>query len=158
MLHLTTIRVSFLSCVLLMTMSHTSLSLSAYSQTFVPSESDRAKIPKEAERGQKPSFIFRASELYLSGGTAFDMTTTVRGLQHPTTAYRSDGSLLTHYYVVENGWAGFLGNRNCVTAVAANVALNVAVDRFSRKLLQKERSTRLARPTTFVQMSGLTTK
>jgi hypothetical protein len=133
MLHLTTTRVGLLGRVLLMMMGLASLSLSADSQTSVAPENDRAQVP-EAPRVEKPGFVFRASELYLAGGTAFDMTTTVRGLQHPTTALRSDGSFLTHYYVVEKGWAGFLGNRNCVTAVAANVALNVAVDRFSRKL------------------------
>lgn len=108
--------------------------LSANSQTMFSPENDRAKIPKEAEQGQKPSFAFRASEYYLAGATAFDMTTTVRGLQHPTTALRSDGSLLAHYYVVETGWAGFLGRRDPVTAVAANAFLNFEVDRFSRRL------------------------
>jgi len=62
------------------------------------------------------------------------MTTTVRGLDHPTNALRSDGVLLTHFYVTENGWAGCLGKRDAFTAVAANVFLNVEIDRYSRKL------------------------
>jgi hypothetical protein len=94
--------------------------------------------PKVSEgttkRIPKISFAFRASELYLAGGTAFDMTTTVRGLGHPTTASRSDGTLLTRYYVTEQGWAGFLGRRDPVTATAANILLNAGIDRFSRKL------------------------
>jgi hypothetical protein len=62
------------------------------------------------------------------------MTTTARGLDHSTTAYRSDGSFLTHYYVKETGWAGFLGNRDAFTAVGANVFKNVLMDRYSRRL------------------------
>ena len=108
-------------------------SSSANSQTLVSPENDRPKN-LEANRVKKPGFVFRASEIYLAGGTAFDMTTTVRGLGHPTTALRSDGSFLTHYYTVETGWAGCLGRRDSFTAVAANVALNVAVDRFSRRI------------------------
>ena len=92
------------------------------------------RIPKPEQAQKKPSFVFRASEFYLAGGTAFDMTTTVRGLDHPTTALRSDGAFLSHYYVVEKGWAGFLGRRDAFTAVSANVLLNVGIDRFSHRL------------------------
>lgn len=62
------------------------------------------------------------------------MTTTIQGLSHPTTAYRSDDIFLTHYYVVESGWAGCFGKRDIATAVAANVMLNVGIDWFSRRL------------------------
>ena len=110
-------------------------SLPANSQTFFSLENGRIKIP-EAKPAQKTSFAFKASEFYLAGGTALDMTTTVdgSGLGHPTAAYRSDGSFLTHYYVVETGWAGFLGRRDPFTAVAANVVMNAGIDRFSRRL------------------------
>jgi hypothetical protein len=105
----------------------------ANSQSMFPFMRGRAEIPK-AEPVQKTSFAFKASELFLASGTAFDMTTTARGLDHSTTAYRSDGSFLTHYYVKETGWAGFLGNRDAFTAVGANVFKNVLMDRYSRRL------------------------
>jgi hypothetical protein len=85
----------------------------------------------------KLSFAFRASECYLAGGTAFDMTTTVRSLDHPTTALRNDGTFLAHYYVKEEGWAGIFGRRDMATAVIANVLLNVELDRLSRKLYSR---------------------
>jgi hypothetical protein len=106
---------------------------SANSQTLFSLESDRAKVPK-AEQAKKTSFTFKASEFYLAGGTAFDMTTTIKGLCHPTTAGMSNGTPLTHYYVKEMGWAGFLGDRDPWTAVAANVFLNYEIDRYSRRL------------------------
>jgi hypothetical protein len=62
------------------------------------------------------------------------MTTTVRSLDHPTTASRSDGLFLTHYYVRETGWAGFLGRRDAFTAIGANVFKNAVMDRYSRGL------------------------
>lgn len=105
----------------------------ANSQSMFSLEMVRVEVPK-AKPVPKTSFAFKASELFLASGTAFDMTTTARGLGHPTTAYRSDGSFLTHYYVEETGWAGFLGNRDAFTAVGANVVKNVLMDRFSRRL------------------------
>lgn len=95
-----------------------------------PSEGPPKPVPKL-------SFAFRASETYLTGGTAFDMTTTVRSLDHPTTALRDDGTFLTHYYVKEEGWAGIFGRRDAFTAVAANVLLNAGIDRFSRRLYSR---------------------
>jgi hypothetical protein len=65
------------------------------------------------------------------------MTTTVRSLDHPTTALRSDGTFLTHYYVKEDGWAGIFGRRDAATAVVANVLLNAGIDHFSRKLYSR---------------------
>jgi hypothetical protein len=90
-----------------------------------------------AKPASKSSFAFRATELYFAGDTAFDMTTTVRSMDHPTTALRSDHTFLTHYYMEEEGWAGVFGRRDKVTAVAANVFLNAGIDRFSRKLYSR---------------------
>jgi hypothetical protein len=107
--------------------------LPANSQSMFPFMRGKTEIPK-AEPVQKTSFAFKASEFFLASGTAFDMTTTVSGLEHPTTAYRSDGSFLTHYYVKETGWAAFLGNRDAFAAVGANVVKNFLIDRYSRRL------------------------
>ena len=117
---------------LLLVMGLTNLS-PANSQSMFPFIRSTAEIPK-AKPVQKTSLAFKGSELFLASGTAFDMTTTARGLNHPTTAYRSDGSFLTQYYVNETGWAGFLGKRDAFTAVGANVFKNVLVDRYSRRL------------------------
>ncbi len=130
MLYLTKIRAVIVGMLLAMGFVTPSF---ANSQTLVSPENDRPKS-LETDRVKKPGFVFRASEIYLAGGTAFDMTTTVMGLSHPTTASRSDGTFLTHYYAVESGWAGYLGRTDSFTAVGANVILNVAVDRFSRRL------------------------
>ena len=118
---------------LLMAASFATSPLSASSQTLFSLENGRPRMP-DAKQVPKTSFVFKASEFYLAGGTAFDMTTTVQGLGHPTTACKSDGSFLTHYYVVETGWARFLGDRDPTSAVMANVILNAGIDRFSRRL------------------------
>jgi hypothetical protein len=118
----------------LLAMGLTTSSL-ALSQTLPSTDEDGSPRALESTKKiPKINFAFRASELYLSGGTAFDMTTTVRGLDHPTTALRSDKTFLAHYYVVEKGWAGVFGRTDPFTAVAANVLLNAGIDRFSRKL------------------------
>ena len=126
---LTLIRAGIIGVLLAMNVTNSS---SANSQTLVsPGVSRKVSGAKQVP---KTSFAFRASELYLAGGTAFDMTTTIQGLSHPTTAYRSNDTFLTHYYVVESGWAGCFGKRDIVTAVTANVMLNVGVDWLSRRL------------------------
>jgi hypothetical protein len=136
-MHLKRIRAGFFGVLLAMTLGPITPS-SAISQTplFSPDEDGPPKAPEEPAKRIPPkiSFAFRASELYFAGGTAFDMTTTVRGLDHPTTALRSDGTFLAHYYVVEKGWAGVFGRTDPYTATAANVLLNVGIDRLGRKL------------------------
>jgi hypothetical protein len=135
MLYLTNVRArGFFGMLLLVVMSLVNSSLPANSQSMFYLQGSKAKIPEKAGPVQKTILAFKASELFLAGGTAFDMTTTARGLNHPTTAYRSDGSFLTQYYVNETGWAAFLGKRDAVTAVTANVLLNAGIDRFSRRL------------------------
>jgi hypothetical protein len=132
-MNLTNIRAGGLAGVLLIAMSLVNSLLSANAQSMFSLEQDRAEVPKAAPV-KKTSATFKASEFYLAGGTAFDMTTTVRGLGHPTTACMGNGTPLTQYYVKETGWAGFLGSRDAFTAVAANVFLNYEIDRYSRKL------------------------
>ena len=132
-MNLTNIRAGVCAGVLLIAMSLVNSSLSANAQSMFSLDQDRAEVPK-AVPVKKTSFAFKASEIYLAGGTAFDMTTTVSGLDHSTTACMSNGTPLTHYYVKETGWAGFLGARDPWTAVAANVFLNYEIDRYSRKL------------------------
>jgi hypothetical protein len=128
--YLTNIRARFFGTFLVIGLVNLS---SAHSQSMFSLARERPEVPK-AELAKKTSFAFKASEFFLAGGTAFDMTTTVMGLEHPTTAYRSDRSFLTRYYVKETGWAGFLGNRDPWTVTAANVILNAGIDRYSRKL------------------------
>jgi hypothetical protein len=79
-------------------------------------------------------FLYRASPVVLSAATTLDMVSTVRGLDHPTVAYREDGSVLTNYVVVEKGWARCFGNRNVLAATTANIALNAGVMMLSRRL------------------------
>jgi hypothetical protein len=136
MLHLTRIRAGVSGVLLLLAMGLPTSTPATAQSTLLSSDEDGPPKVLEGPTKQTPkvSFAFRASELYLAGGTAFDMTTTVRGLDHPTNALRSDGTLLTHYYASEKGWAGCFGKRDIVTAVGANVFLNVEIDRFSRKL------------------------
>ncbi len=131
-MYLNLIRAGFIG--MLLAMSVMNSSSSAYAQTSFSPEGDEVPKAPEAKQVQKTGFGFRASEAFLAGGTAFDMTTTVQGLSHPTTANRSDGSFLTHYYVKETGWAGVFGNRDAFTAVTANVFLNAGIDRYSRRL------------------------
>jgi hypothetical protein len=135
MLHLTRIRTGMAGVLLSLAMGLVTPK-PTISQTplFSPDEDVSPKVLEPTKKIPKISFAFRASELYLAGGTAFDMTTTERGLGHPTTALRNDGSFLAHYYVVENGWAGVFGKRDAFTAMAANALLNEGIDRFSRKL------------------------
>lgn len=130
---LTRIRAGFFGVLLLLTMGLITPS-SAIGQTPLFSLFERGH--PNAEGPPKPvpklSFAFKASECYLAVGTVFDMSTTVRSMNHPTTALRNDGTFLTHYYVKEIGWAGIFGRRDVVTAVSANVLLNAGMDRLSR--------------------------
>ena len=93
--------------------------------------------PKEPERKKpdKIDFLHWASRGYLAAGTWLDSSTTANGLNRPTMAYRaSNNTFLMRYTVTEDGWASFLGKRDTVTAVGANVFLNVGVERFSKRL------------------------
>ncbi|RJQ13484.1 hypothetical protein C4553_03835 [Candidatus Parcubacteria bacterium] len=92
--------------------------------------------PRE-EKDRKVDFLFKASRVYLAAGTGLDAVTTVRVLNHPSMAYRADGSALGRSYGVETGWARALGKRNTGAVVAANVGLNLGVDLLSRKLYRK---------------------
>ena len=135
-MYLTRIRAGLFG-VLLLLASGLTTPLPAISQAplFSSSEDELPAVPDGPRKlTKKVDFVFRASEFYFAGSTAFDMTTTVQGLGHPTTALKNDGTFLTHYYVVEKGWAGVFGKRDPFTAVAMNVLLNEGIDRFSRKL------------------------
>ncbi|HUC02134.1 MAG TPA: hypothetical protein VMA75_04530 [Candidatus Paceibacterota bacterium] len=131
-MYLATIRARlFLGALLAMGLV-TPLPANSQSTSFLGIERPDAPLPRRVP--QKPGRAFRASELFLAGGTAFDMTTTARLLGHPTVAERSDGSYLTSYYTTENGWAGVFGKRDTVSTVVANVAMNAMIDRYSRTL------------------------
>ncbi len=118
---------------LLIAMGASSLRATAQMQ-FTP----RVDAPtKQVEGHRKIDLLYLASEAYLAAGTAVDMKSTADGLHHPTMAYRADGIFLTHYYVTENGWAGFLGNRNADGVVLANVLLNTGFDLADRRLYRR---------------------
>jgi len=67
--------------------------------------------------------IFKASQWYLRGATAVDMTTTVIGMEHA--------------HGVESGWGKCLGAHNTPAVVAWNVGLNLGTEYLSRKIYRK---------------------
>lgn len=83
--------------------------------------------PPVKRKSDKIDFLFKASRPILAAGTTVDLYTTVHNLDHPTTAYRADGTLLTRYYVVEKGWARYFGDRGPFAASTANAVLNTGV-------------------------------
>ncbi len=97
----------------------------------------RKEAPKPKKGADTIGFLYKASSAYLVGATVLDMSTTVRTLDHPTVAARSDGSTLARYYGEETGWAGCFGKRNTGAVVVANVALNAGINLLSRKLYNR---------------------
>lgn len=92
--------------------------------------------PREGSR--KLDILFRTSEWYLGFGTALDMISTVRVLNHPTVALGTDQSVIGRFSGVENGWAGsVVGRRNTAAVVSANVILNVSIGMLSRNLYRR---------------------
>jgi hypothetical protein len=62
----------------------------------VQTPTDLSETPKKkAEKLDKIDFLFKVSPAVLSAATSVDMYTTVHGLDHPTAAYREDGTFLT---------------------------------------------------------------
>jgi hypothetical protein len=121
--------------VALMLLATGCISSLAFAQEIEPfREEIRAKPKKETD---KIGFLYKASDIYLSGATLLDMSSTVRVLHHPTTASRTDGSVLARYQGEEVGWASFLGKRNTGAAVGANVLLNVGMDLLGRRLYRR---------------------
>ena len=94
---------------------------------------DLPQAPQQ-KKSDTTDFVYKASPIVLSFATTADMYTTVRNLDHPTVAYRADGTVLTHYYIVEGGWARCFGERSPFAATTANVLLNAGVTALSRKL------------------------
>jgi hypothetical protein len=90
--------------------------------------------PPEKKKSDAIDFLFKASPVILSAATSVDLYTTTHGLDHPTVAYREDGSFLTNYYVVEKGWARCFGERSPFAASVANSTLNAGIMMLSRRL------------------------
>ncbi len=107
----------------------------AFAQTRFSPLPESPKVP--VRRSRLDGVLYLASEGYLAGGTWLDASTTVRGLEHPTMAYRGNGSFLMRYVVTEKGWARCMGNRNAFGVTAANVALNLGVLVASRRLFRR---------------------
>lgn len=59
---------------------------------------DAPSVKLKTERPRKRDLPYLASEAFFTGGTAADMYTTAEGLNHPTLAYRSDGTTFLAYY------------------------------------------------------------
>ncbi len=110
------------------------LTKEAGTPSFLRRASNRLEPKRETG---KIAFLYKASNLYLLGGTTVDMITTARLMNHPTMAYRADGSALGLYSGVETGWARCLGRKNTGATVMANVALNAGVGLLSRKLYRR---------------------
>jgi hypothetical protein len=108
----------------------------------VQTQEDLPSAPKK--KSDTIDFLYKASPAILSAATTLDMVSTVRGLDHPTVAYREDGSVLTNYVVVEKGWARCFGNRSPTAALTANVALNAGVMILSRRLYRRGGRWRIA--------------
>jgi hypothetical protein len=100
-------------------------------------QTDEFLAPVKKEKTDKVDLFYKASRIYLIGGTGLDMSTTTQVLSHPTLASKPNGSVLAHYYGVESGWARFLGQRNTGAVVSANVALDTGISMFTRRLYQK---------------------
>ncbi len=115
----------------------------AQSQSSPFEREDRPRAP-EKKKPDRTDFFYMASEGYLVGGTWMDSSTTVKGLEHPTMAYRKDNTFLMRYEVTENGWAGCFGKRDAFTASSANILLNVGIAELSRRLYRRGGHWRIA--------------
>jgi hypothetical protein len=85
----------------------------------------------------KTTLFDKASRSYLVGGITLDAVSTFRLMDHPTKAYREDGSFLATYHGIETGWARCFGARNKFAAISANVALDAGIDMLSRKIYRR---------------------
>lgn len=92
---------------------------------------------KEPRKESKMDFLYKASNVYLAGGTALDSFSTARFMNYNAVARRSDGVVLGRFYGQETGWAACFGKRNAFAAVSANAALNVGVGWLSRRLYRR---------------------
>ncbi len=93
---------------------------------------------KEPKQPGKLGTLYKASEWYLREGTPLDAIGTHLVIDHPTVAFRADGSVLGCFYGTEAGWAGpIVGRRNANGAIAANVLLNFGVAYLSQNLYRR---------------------
>jgi hypothetical protein len=105
---------------------------SSHAVAQVQMQDDPPPVPKK--KSDTIDFLYKASPMVLSAATSVDMYTTVHALDHPTVAFRANGTFLTNYYVVEKGWAHGFGDRSPFAATSANVLLNAGVLTVSRRL------------------------
>jgi len=90
---------------------------------FLPHRKE-GQAASEKKKPTKVDFLYLMSQGTFAGATWFDGWTTERGLRrYPT--------------VTEGGWARCFGNRNAFAVTAANVALNLGVEDFSRRLYRR---------------------
>jgi hypothetical protein len=100
----------------------------------VQTQDDLPRAP-EKKKPDTIDFLHKwVSPTVLSAATSVDVYTTAHNLDHPTVAYREDGTFLTNYYVVEKGWARCFGNRSPFAASFANASLNAGVMVLSDRL------------------------
>lgn len=96
-----------------------------------------APSARRRKKASRLDLLHWAADGYLAGGTVLDAVTTANGLDHPTMAYRTNGSFLMRYVLRENGWARCLGNRDVRGVVTANIALNLGVFLLSQRLYHR---------------------
>lgn len=82
----------------------------------------------------KRDLPYLLSRMFVAGGTTVDMMTTAKGLNHPTKAYKADGTLLCDYVTWEAMPPGSVAGRNTMGVVLLNVGLNAGVDYLDRRL------------------------
>jgi len=119
----------------------------------VQAQEDLPQAPKK--KSDKIDFLYRASLPVLGAATSVDAFTTVRNLNHPTTAFRADGTFLMDYYVVENGWARYFGDRSPFAATTANVLLNAGVIQLSHRLYLRGGRWRIAAAALVLAKAGV---
>lgn len=98
-----------------------------------PTLPDDPSVKLTIERPRKRDLPYLASQAFFAGGTAMDMTTTADGLDHPTTAYRSNGTFLAYYYDREAMFPGSLWNRNASAVVTVDALLNGGFGEWNRR-------------------------
>ena len=137
-MYLATIRARFFLGALLATGLTSPMPANSQSTSLIPGFERPDVVPVVKRVPQKTSFAFRMSESYLAAGTAFDLSTTAMLLNHPTTVYKSDGTLLTHYYTTEDGWTGdVFGKRDLAAALLGNGIKNALLERFTYRLYER---------------------
>jgi hypothetical protein len=97
-----------------------------------PDLPDAPSVKLKIEKSRKRDIPYLASEAFFTGGTMADMYTTAEGLNHPTIAYRSDGTLLAYYHDSEAMFPGSMWSGNASAVVTVDSLLNAGFEQVDR--------------------------